>query len=196
MLLYWAYPRQDVKPLAKQLLGALGSLSHVVAATPQRLMEFGASGAEFAFAFLQEISRRLLQEELRTMPLLNNTTRVIEYCRLTMSHLTQEQFRLFFLDRKYFLISDEVQHSGTLDQTSLYPREVMKRALVLNAAALILIHNHPSGDPHPSSADISLTHHLQSSLLPFNIRLLDHFIIGRYGYFSFREQQLLHKIDP
>jgi len=186
LVLYGVYPRQDVKPQAKCLLEEHKTLKNVIQNTNSSCLSLAA-----AFQAVAEIARRMMLNEITNTSLLNNAQRVVEYCQLTMGHLKVEQFRLFFLDRKYFLLADELQQSGTLDQVPLYPREVLKRALDLNAASLIMVHNHPSGDPTPSQADIEITKHLKHSLLPFNIRVLDHFIIGRHAYFSFREQGLL-----
>jgi DNA repair protein RadC len=186
LILYWVYPRQDVKPQAKSLLDEHKTLKNVIWNTHS-----GGLGLSAAFQAIGEMARRMLLQEIKEAPLLNNAHRVIEYCQLTMAHLKVEQFRLFFLDRKYFLLADEMQQAGTLDQVSLYPREVIKRALELNAACLIMVHNHPSGDPTPSQADVEITKHLKNSLLPFTIRVIDHFIIGRHGYFSFREHGVL-----
>ncbi|BDB96393.1 RadC family protein [Candidatus Hydrogenosomobacter endosymbioticus] len=191
MALYLAYPRKDVKPLAKDLLDKFGSLQRVVSASIAQLHELGATGAAPAFALLKELSRRLAEEEIRSAPLLNNSERVVNYCRITMAHLPVEQFCIMFLDKKYYLISDEAQSLGTIDQTSLYPREVMKRALELNAVGVIMVHNHPSGDPSPSNADIEITKLLSISLAAAGIKILDHFIIGKYAHFSFRENALL-----
>ena len=191
LFLYWVYPRKDVKPLAKQLLNHFGNLKALAHASLSQLEEMRSPSTFIAFELLREFSRRLLIQELHERSLLNNSEKVLAYCRLTMEYLSVEVFRLFFLDKKHYLIADEIQHTGTLDETSLYPREVMKRALSLNAAGIIMLHNHPSGDPSPSKADIALTHQLKAALFPFNIRVLDHFIIGKYGYFSFREQRIL-----
>lgn len=185
LILYFAYPRRDVKGRAKDLLKEFGSFPRLVQSpllSPNLLL---------IFRVIYEASRRIALEEIKIGPILNNAHKVIEYCRVTMAHLAIEQFRLFFLDRKYHLICDELQQAGTVDQVTLYPREVLKRALELNAAHLLMVHNHPSGDPQPSNADIEMTRHLKTSLLPFNIKVLDHFIIGRSGHFSFRENSLL-----
>lgn len=186
LILYWVYPRQDVKPQAKALLDEHKNLKNVVWNTNSSCLSLST-----AFQAIGEMARRMMLQEIKSASLLNNAQRVVEYCQLTMAHLKVEQFRLFFLDRKYFLLADEMQQAGTLDQVSLYPREVLKRALELNAACLIMVHNHPSGDPTPSQADIEITKNLKHSLLPFTVRVIDHFIIGRHGYFSFREQGLL-----
>lgn len=186
LVLYWVYPRQDVKPQAKVLLEEHKTLKNVICNTQSSCLSLST-----AFQAIAEIARRMMLQEIKNTSLLNNTQRVVDYCQLTMAHLKIEQFRIFFLDRKYFLLADELQQKGTLDQVPLYPRELLKRILELNAACLIMVHNHPSGDPTPSQADIEITKHLKHSLLPFNIRVLDHFIMGRQGYFSFREQGLL-----
>ena len=185
LLLYFVYPRQDVKPKAKELLEEYGSLSRVIH------MAGAGTSVHFVFQLLQEASRRLVLHDVRQQPLLNNTQRVLEYCHMTMAHLSVEQFRVLFLDRKYNLIADEVQQTGTVDQTALYPREVLKRALQLSAVYLMLVHNHPSGDPAPSAADITLTNHLKTTVAPLGIRILDHLVIGRFGHFSFRANELL-----
>jgi DNA repair protein RadC len=187
LVLYWIYPRRDVKAWAKTLLLQHGSLHRLMHA-PQ---EDCPPSLQVALVLISEYARRVMHYDLKQTSLLNNSQRVVDYCHLLMAQNDVEQFRLFFLDRKYYLISDDIQTGGTLDQISLYPREVVKRALAVNAAFLIMVHNHPSGDPTPSRADIELTNHLKSSLLPFNIRVLDHFIIGKKGYFSFREQGLI-----
>lgn len=187
LILYWVYPRRDVKSNSKALLSEYKSLGHLLDASPQRV----SPSIFFAFQVIKETARRLLLSELQSGPLLNNPQRVMDYCFLTMGHLAVEQFRLFFLDRKCFLICEEIHQKGTLDQVPLYPREVLKRALELNATHLIMVHNHPSGDPKPSSADIEITHHLKNSLSPFSIHIVDHFIIGMGSHFSFREHGLI-----
>ncbi len=191
LILYWIYPRQDVKPLAKSLLAEHGSLQAFIKHT----LHTGQAPFHFVCQMLYETARRMTLHELRQDTLLNNTHRVLEYLHLTMSHTPIEQFRLLFLDKKYGLLKDELHQGGTLDQVPLYPREVLRRGLELNAACLIMAHNHPSGDPQPSRADIDITRHLVHSLMPFSLRILDHFIIGRHGYFSFREQGLLNMPD-
>ena len=187
LVLYGIYPRRDVKALAKALLIQHGNL-HRLMYQPEPQCH---PSLVVTLRLISEVSRRILLHELKKDTLLNNSQRVIHYCHALMAQSDIEHFRLFFLDRKYFLISEDVHNSGTLDQVALYPREVVKRALSVNAASLIMVHNHPSGDPTPSRADIELTSHLKSSLLPFNIRVLDHFIIGKHGYFSFREQGMM-----
>ena len=187
LVLYGIYPRRDVKALAKTLLLQHGNLHRLIHAPNANC----PPSLHVMLRLMGEVSRRVLLHDVKQGTLLNNSQRVIDYCHLLMAQSDVEQFRLFFLDRKYFLISEDVHSGGTLDQVALYPREVVKQALAVNAASLIMVHNHPSGDPTPSRADIELTAHLKSSLLPFNIRVLDHFIIGKKGYFSFREQGMM-----
>jgi DNA repair protein RadC len=187
LVLYLVYPRRDVKPLAKAMLAQYGSLQAVF----KQVTESG-SGAFYARARLfLETSRRMTLHELRQQTLLNTTHRVLEYCHITLSHSPVERFHLFFLDKKYHLLRDEAHQGGTLDQVPLYPREVLRRALELNAANIIMVHNHPSGDPRPSHGDIEVTKHLRHSLMPFAVHIVDHFIIGKHGYFSFRENGLM-----
>lgn len=200
LMLYWVYPRRDTKPLAKILLEKYKTLKNII---HQHTQTTGFSSTVspcdlpddppliVLFHVISETARRLLMCEIQNLPLLNNTQSVIDYCHLTMAHLAREQFRLFFLDKKYYLIGEDIHQIGTLDQVPLYPREVLKKALGMNAAHILMVHNHPSGDPSPSQADIGLTRHLRQSLAPFSIRIIDHFIIGKQGYFSFREQNLL-----
>lgn len=193
LLLFLAQPRGDMKPLAKALLEECGSFAAVIAATPEKLKRIKGMGLSSIVALktIQEGVRRVLREELREQPLLNSTEKVAEYCHALMAHLEIEQFRILFLDRKNYLIADEVQQTGTLDHTPLYPREVVRRALDLSAGALIMVHNHPTGDPTPSTADIEVTKNLQLAAQQLEIRVLDHFIIGKYGHISFREKGLL-----
>jgi DNA repair protein RadC len=188
LVLYWIYPRRDVKAWAKTLLIQHGTLHRLMHAPNPDC----PPSLQVTLAVISEYTRRVMHHEVTQSSLLNNSQRVIDYCHLMMAQNDVEQFRLFFLDRKYFLIRDDVQTGGTLDQVALYPREVVKCALAVNAAFLIMVHNHPSGDPTPSRADIELTRHLKTSLEPFSIGVLDHFIIGKKGYFSFREQGLMN----
>ncbi|MGL4426341.1 MAG: RadC family protein [Alphaproteobacteria bacterium] len=193
LLLFLAQPRGDLKPLAKALLEACGgSFASVISASQDKLRRVKGMGESSIVALktVQEGARRLLLEELRQQPLLNSSEKVVNYCHAIMAHLEIEQFRLLFLDRKNFLIADEVQQKGTIDHTPLYVREVMKRALELGAGGLIMVHNHPTGDPTPSQADINITKNLNEAAKQLEIRLLDHLIIGKYGYTSFREKGL------
>ena len=188
MILFWIHPRRDTKEHAKDMLSKYGNLNAMMQRAERG--DFSES-LNTLFCVFKELMRRTLLEEIQNTPLLNNTQAVLTYCHAMMAYLDVEQFRIFFLDRKYHLVCDEVQQKGTVDQVSLYPREVLKRALELGATCLIMVHNHPSGDPSPSRADIDMTNHLRDSLRPFRIQVLDHFIVGKKGYFSFREQGLI-----
>jgi DNA repair protein RadC len=188
MILYWAYPRVDTKERAKDMLAQYGNLNVMIQKAERG--EFSES-LNTLFCVFKELMRRTLLEDMQGKVLLNHSQSVLNYCHAMMAYLDVEQFRIFFLDRKYHLICDEVQQKGTIDQVSLYPREVLKRALDVGATCLIMVHNHPTGDPSPSRADIDLTNHLRNSLRPFRIHVLDHFIVGKKGYFSFREQGMI-----
>jgi DNA repair protein RadC len=188
LLLFWFYPRRDVKAMAKDILQHHGSLHRLV---HDPLDTCCPPSLKTGLVLIRECVRRILLYDISHGPLLNNSQRVVAYCHAVMAQNDSEQFRLFFLDKKYHLILDEAHTTGTLDQVALYPREVLKKALSLNAASIIMVHNHPSGDPTPSRADHEITQQLKHSLLPFGIRLLDHFVVAKRGYFSFREQGCL-----
>ena len=180
LFLGFLYPRKDMKPLAKSLLAQHQSLWGVF---------FNSDlSNHVAVVCFHEIFRRLLLKQLQQAPVLNTIDKVVEYAYMTMGHLPQEQFRVFFLNKKYYLIHEEIVQTGTLDEVPLYPRSLMAKCLELNAANIILVHNHPSGDPSPSKADIELTRILEIALAPFQIRILDHIVIGKYDAFSFREE--------
>ncbi len=209
LLLFFSVHRRDTKPIAKAMLEHLGGLGGVLAAEPARYAEFmGAlpesAGPElrevrdddlrFTQALLkavQELLQRVLKEQLRERPAITSKEALRAYLKVAMEHETTEQFRLLFLDRKNILIRDEVQSRGTVDHTPLYPREVVKRALELGASALIMVHNHPSGDPTPSQADIETTRQVVAALAQVGIALHDHLIVGRAGQVSLRAAQLL-----
>ena len=140
---------------------------------------------------LHDLFRRVLKEELRERPLIDGEPALLDYLRLTLRHEVVEQFRILFLDRKNLLIRDEVQSRGTVDHTPLYPREVVKRALELGASAIIMVHNHPSGDPTPSQADIDMTRQVVSALAQVNVGVHDHIIVGRHRHTSFKTQKLI-----
>jgi DNA repair protein RadC len=193
MVLFAAKPRGDVKPLAKKLLKVFGSFSGVVQADTLALREVqGVGDAVVASLKVVEAScQALLRVQLNDRPIINSWTSLLEYCQLAMGSGTIEQFRVLFLNNKNVLIADEVQQRGTVDHTPVYPREVMKRALEIGASALILAHNHPSGDPTPSKADIDMTRTLCDAARPFNIRIHDHLIIARHTHYSFKSSGLL-----
>lgn len=188
LLLFAAKPRGDVKPLAKELLKEFGTLASLLHAPPEKLTQIDGMG-EASIAALKavlEASCRLIKHETSEKPILNAWNKVIEYCHARMAHLEKEQFRLLFLNRKNELVADEIQQEGTVDQTPIYPREVVKRALDLNASAIIMVHNHPSGDPTPSDADIDITRRVKRALKQLDIRLYDHVIIGKNGHTSLK----------
>ncbi len=192
LLLFYAIERIDTKPLAKRLLERFGTLGDVFAAEPTQLREFDIDQRTLVlFKALRESGRRLAERKVKDMPVLTNWQQLIDYCHTALAHEKTEQFRILFLDRKNVLIADEVQQRGTIDHTPVYPREVVKRALALNAAALILVHNHPSGDPKPSRDDIEMTREIKTATEALGIAIHDHLVIGRKGHASFRSLGLL-----
>ncbi|MEO1537513.1 MAG: DNA repair protein RadC [Pseudomonadota bacterium] len=188
LVLFRAIPRQDVKPLARELLTEFGSFSDVVSAPSERLRKTNGVGE----AVLTEIkvveaaAHKLAQARVLDRPAIAGWQALVDYCRTTMSRRETEQFRILFLDRKNTLIADEAQAAGTVDHVPVYPREVVKRALELNASALILVHNHPSGDPTPSDADVAMTRQIEAAANTLSITLHDHLIVGASDEFSFR----------
>lgn len=192
-LLFGARPRGDTKPLAKALLQHFGGLAGLLSASPQDLAAFPDMGESSAatLKIIPEAARRLALAAAQEAPVISSWDRLLAYCRVAMGHEKVEQLRLFFLDSKNRLIADEVQQRGTVDHTPAYPREVVKRALELGATALILAHNHPSGDTTPSAADIEMTKAIQDAAEKLGIVLHDHVIIGKAGHSSFRSLGLL-----
>lgn len=193
MVLAGAKPRGDVKPVAKDLLARFGSFAGVVSATPGELASVEGMGeaSVAALKVIRAAAERLAREEVLGRPVIGSWDRLLDYCRVAMAREKVEQFRLLFLDRRNALIADEVQQRGTVDHTPVYPREVIKRALELDATALILVHNHPSGDPAPSRADIDMTREIVAAGRPLGIEIHDHLVIGRTGHVSFRAGGLL-----
>jgi DNA repair protein RadC len=192
ILLFSAIPRRDVKPLAKDLLARFGDLSGVLSAPVGQLTEAGlGDNATTLLKVLYTAAGRLTRQRLSDKPVMGCWEDVLTYCHTTMAFEGKEQFRLLFLDSKNKLIRDEVQQRGTVNHTPVYPREVVKRALDLNATAVILVHNHPSGDPKPSADDIQMTQQVQNALRGVGIVLHDHVIIGASGHYSFRGHALL-----
>jgi len=193
LVLFRAIPRRDVKPLAKDLLDVFGDFNHTVSAAPMRLAEVGGVGQ----AVIQELkiieaaAHRLAQARVMGREVLTSWDALMSYCKTAMAHRETEQFRVLYLDRKNVLIADEAQGVGTVDHVPVYPREVVKRALELGASALILVHNHPSGDPEPSPADITMTHRVADAADALGIALHDHVIIGKEEDSSFRSIGLL-----
>ena len=192
-LLFGARPRGDMKPLAKTLIARFGSLAAVLAADPKALAEVPGMG-ETSVATLKvvpEAALRLAREELSEGPVISSAEQVIAYCRIAIGRSATERFHLLFLDRKNRLIADETQQSGTVDHAPVYPREVVKRALELGATALILVHNHPSGDPTPSQADIAMTREIKQAAEKLGIVVHDHLVIAAGGHASFRSLGLI-----
>ncbi len=193
LLLFLGIPQKDVKPLAKTLLARFNGFSGVLNASPEALMGIDGikENAATALKVVQAAAQRLAREEVINRPVLASWDRLLDYCRITLSHRETEQFHLLFLDKKNVLIADEAQQKGTVDHTPVYPREVVKRALELNASAVILVHNHPSGDPTPSRADIEMTRLIRDAAKAVGITVHDHLIIGKTGHNSFKSQGLL-----
>ncbi len=188
LILFMAIPRRDVKPLAKELLAKYKTLPALLAAPIQQLTQTAGVSENVAISLkaVAATAHRMLRQEVMNKPVLNNWTRLMDYCMATMAHEGKEHFRILFLNKKNELIADEIQGSGTVDQTPAYPREVVKRALELSATALILLHNHPSGDPSPSQADIDLTRDIIRAAEPLNITIHDHVIVSHNGYVSMK----------
>lgn len=193
LLLALAKPRSDVKPLAKKLLKRFGGFAAVISAEPRELTEVEgvAEATAVALKTVQAAALRLAREEVMARPVIGSWERLLAYCRMAMAHSKTEQFRLLFLDRKNALIADELQQRGTVDHTPVYTREVVKRALDLGASAIIMVHNHPSGDPTPSKADIQMTREVREAAEKLGIVLHDHVIIGRGEHASFKALGLL-----
>jgi DNA repair protein RadC len=193
LTLFAAVPRRDTKPLAKALLARFGSFAEVIAAPRARLIEVPGAGEAVAshLKIVEAAARRLAQTRVIKRPALSSWAALLDYCTAAMARETAEQFRVLFLDRKNILIADEVQSRGTIDHTPVYPREVVKRALELSASAIILVHNHPSGDPTPSRADIEITRDIAKAAQALRIGLHDHLVIGRGGHASFKSLGLL-----
>ena len=193
LVLFNANARGDTKPLAKRLIDHFGSFAEVVSASPERLMSVKGVGARTVteLKLVRAAALRLSHGEVASRNSLSSWTAVVDHCRRSMAFNDKEQFRILFLDRKNALISDEVQQEGTVDHTPVYPREIVKRALELAASGVILVHNHPSGDPTPSNPDIAMTKKIIDAAKPLGITIHDHLIIGRHGHTSFRASGLM-----
>ncbi len=193
LLLFRALPQRDVKPLAKTLLETFGSLAEVIGAPEARLAKVkGLGDASITeIKILQAAASRLLRGAVKKRPVLSWWSTVLDYCRSAQAFAEKEQFRILFLDKRNQLIADEVQQTGTVDHTPVYPREVVKRALELSATAVILVHNHPSGDPTPSHADIQMTQQIIAVAGPLGISVHDHIIVGKEGHASLKGLKLI-----
>jgi DNA repair protein RadC len=192
LLLFYSIERIDTKPLAKRLIERFGTLGDLFAADPAHLRDFDIDQRTLVlFRALRESGRRLALQKVAKKPVLGNWQQLLDYCHTTLAHEKTERFAILFLNRKNELIADEVQQRGTVDHTPVYPREVVKRALHHEASALILVHNHPSGDPKPSRDDIEMTREIRAAAEPLGITIHDHLVIGRKGHASFRSLGLL-----
>ena len=191
-MLFNAIPRRDTKPMAKRLIERFGSFAEAINAPPERLKEVKGVGdaAIMQLKLVRAGALRLMQGGIMQRPVLTSWTAVLDYCRAAMGFEAREQFRILFLDKKNRLIADEVQQRGTVDHTPVYVREVVKRALELSASAIILVHNHPSGDPTPSRADIDMTRQIVDAAKPLGVAIHDHIIVGRQGHASFKGLKL------
>ena len=193
LVLFRSIPRRDVKQLAKALIKRFGSFADVLSAAPALLAEFkGVGDAVIADLKIVEASaRRVTKGKIARREALGSWAEVLDYCRAAMAFATREEFRILFLDKRNMLIADEVQGKGTIDHTPVYPREIVKRALELNATAIILAHNHPSGDPTPSQADVRMTLEIIAIAKPLGVTVHDHIIVGRTGHASLKGLRLI-----
>src|SRR4029079_3241809 len=193
LILFRAIPQRDVKPIAKDLIEKFGSFAEVIAAPPRRLGEIkGIKDAAIAeFKIIHAAASRLARGQVKKRTVLSSWSSVLDYCRAAMAFAYKESFRILFLDKRNQLIADELQQTGTIDHTPVYPREVVKRALELSATAIILVHNHPSGDPTPSRADIQMTQAIIEVAKPLGIAVHDHIIVGKEGHASLKGLKLI-----
>ncbi|HMK40411.1 MAG TPA: DNA repair protein RadC [Methyloceanibacter sp.] len=188
LILFRAAPRRDTKPLAKALLTRFGTFAEALNAPEELLREVQGIGeaAITELKLVRAAAVRLMRGEVLERPVLSSWSQVLDYCRASMGFETKEQFRILFLDKRNQIIADEVQQTGTVDHTPVYVREVVKRALELSSTAIVLVHNHPSGDPTPSRADIEMTKQIVAAAKPLGILVHDHIIVGKQGHASFR----------
>lgn len=193
LVLFQTFRNGDVKPLANRLIKHFGDFNRVLSAAPERLAEIDGVGPAVItdLKILEAAAHRLARAKVLQRHVISSWDAVLDYCRTTMAHRETEQFRVLYLDRKNTLIADEEQARGTVDHVPVYPREIVKRALELNASALILVHNHPSGDPTPSQADIDMTAQVETACQALNLTVHDHLIIGKSSEISFRSEGYL-----
>jgi DNA repair protein RadC len=193
LVLFLALPRRDTKPIAKAMIARFGSFANAIAAPLNELRGVDGMGEAGAAALktVQAAALRLMRAELKTAPVLANWDQLMGYLTAVLSRERVEQFRILFLDNRNRLLADEAQARGTVNHTPVYPREVAKRALELHATALILVHNHPSGDPAPSRPDIEMTREIKAALSTVSVVVHDHVIIGNGAWLSFRKEGLL-----
>lgn len=193
LLLFRIVPRQDVKPLAKALLERFGTLAAVLGAPMGRIGEVAGAGPAVALELkiTQAVLERAAQSAARHRPVISSWSALLDYARLALAHADTEEFRVLFLDRKNQLIADEIMGKGSVDHAPVYPREIVRRALELAASAVILVHNHPSGDPQPSAADVAVTREIVAAAKPLGISVHDHLVVGSHGVASFKSLGLL-----
>ncbi|MDJ0858088.1 MAG: DNA repair protein RadC [Dinoroseobacter sp.] len=193
LVLFQALPRQDVKPLARRLIDRFGDFNHVMAAKPARLLEVDGVGDAVVteLKIVEAAAHRMAQGRVLNRPLVSSWDALLAYCQTALANQTTEHFRVLYLNNKNTLIADEPQSKGTVDHVPVYPREVVKRALELDASALILVHNHPSGDPTPSAQDVTMTTAIRDAAEVLGIRLHDHLVIGKSREVSFRAEGFL-----
>lgn len=193
MILFRVFPRGDTKPIAKRLVAKFGSFAEVVSASPERLKEVEGIGerAVDELKLIKAAAERLTRGQIAAKPALSSWNGVLDYLRMVQGFDAKEQFRILFLDKKNNLIADEVQGQGTVDHTPVYVREVVKRALELSSSAIILVHNHPSGDPTPSRADVDMTKQIMDAARPLGVSVHDHIIVGRDGHASLKGLRLI-----
>lgn len=194
LLLSLGVPRRDTKGMAKSLLKRHGGFAQVVSADPAALRKdekFMTDAAVAAIKAVHAASLRLLRSKIENRTIIDSWEHVLDYCTASMAHEKNEQFRILFLDSRLHLLCDEVQHRGTIDHTPAYPREVARRALELGAAAIVIVHNHPSGDPTPSAADKEMTLKVRDAVRTVGVNLHDHIIVGRETFVSFKTRGLL-----
>jgi DNA repair protein RadC len=193
LVLFAALPRRDTKPLAKALIARFGSFAEVIAAKRERLLEIPGAGEAVVnqLKIVEAAAQRLARGKVMGRPALSSWAALLDYCMAAMARSQNEEFRVLFLDRKNVLVADEAQSRGTVDHAPVYPREIVRRALEHGASAIILVHNHPSGDPTPSRADIDMTREIAAAAKALKIAVHDHLVIGRSGHASFKSLGLL-----
>lgn len=193
LMLFQAIPRRDVKPLAKELLNRFGNLSGIVHAEPEHILEVPGANDNIVIGMklIRELIGRTLQDEIMNEHAIGSWSALLDYLKFKMSPLKTEQFRILFLNKKNILIADEVMATGTIDQTPVYPREVVKKSLFHEAGAIILVHNHPSGNAKPSNSDIDLTTEIVHACKTINVTVHDHVIVGKNEIYSFKSNMLL-----
>ena len=193
LILFLAKPRGDVKPLAKILLAKFGTMHRIFSAREEDLVGIDGVGSSVisSLKLVKELAARLLKEEIKETTIIQSWSALINYLKVTMGYIKTEQFRVLFLNKKNMLIADELQEVGTVDQVPVYPREIVKRALFHEATAVILVHNHPSGNTTPSQSDISMTKKIVTALAAINVEVHDHIIVSSNDFYSFKSNMLL-----